>query len=247
MKTKVILAILICQSLVSGCLVEQLNNMNWAKKVCPMPFPALKSLCKCDDEFGFLVGNSKTDERVEDSNASDIILGVLLSPIAVVCIAPSLASDVIFSPYNIPAYLCCKGKKGRFALEEEGTGYAVFWQGWHAGKVENTVVVCIEQGSVSLIGKGAVNPYADLKEPIGPIVHTTFDKRIVSSCNLRFVSPGVNSNMLLSSPWYWVYYDGNAIRFTYEEKVHLVLSDDFRGSVYFADDLKRNDSETIRE
>lgn len=219
--------------LLSGCAValslcSQLQNME-PNRVCPMPMPACRGLFKWDDDIGFMPKQpDPTDAGRPDyqMTAGDVATAALVVPYCLIFIvAPCIASDVVFSPYNVPAYLYCKDKKGKFELVKDNQGYVLSWRGLLANRVERKIVIVIERGHVDLCGK--------------EISGEKFEKRLVSSCTLKVISHRVEFGFSSASQSYTVRCPNNQIYEwghddfynDYHEKLRFTLSDDFQGTI----------------
>lgn len=222
-----ILVALLFLCLVSGCTVvvplyAQLKNME-PSRVCPMPMPACKMLFEWDDDIGNIPKQPIDSARPDDQiTGGDIAMAVCGFPIYCYFVVPAIISDVFFSPYNVPAYLYCKDKKGKFELAKGDSGYVLSWHGLIANRVENKIVIVIERGYVDLFSNIASGKM--------------FEKRFESSCSLNVKSWGMTGVSPSASKVYWVSSSGNwSEQFCYSEKIFFTLSDDFQGSIYLID------------
>ena len=225
-----ILTALLFLCLLSGCMValplcSQLQNTE-PNRVCPMPMPASRGLFMWDDDIGFMPKQSTDDVRPDyQITAGDIAMAVWAIPLYCCYVAPCIASDVFFSPYNVPAYLYCKDKKGKFELVKDNQGYVLSWRGLLANRVERKIVIVIERGHVDLCGK--------------KISGEKFEKRLASSCALKVISHRVEFGFSSASKSYTVSCPNNQIYegwhddfyIDYHEKLDFILSDDFQGSI----------------
>ena len=214
----------------SGCMValplcSQIQNTK-PNCVCPMPMPACRGLFKWDDDIGFMPKQPTDDVRPDyQITAGDVAMAVWAIPLYCCYVAPCIASDVFFSPYNVPAYLYCKDKKGKFEFAKDNQGYALSWRGLLANRVESKIVIVIERGHVDLFG----NTNSGKK----------FEKRLASSCTLNVVSYRVEFGFFSPPKSYKVSCSNNQIYegwrddfyIDYHEKLHFTLSDDFQGSI----------------
>ena len=174
---KILMALLFLL-LMSGCvycpLLSQLVNVD--PKVCPMPMPACKAVFGWDDDFGYRPKKTRDNVPVVgyETTAEYVVLAVYSVPLYVCFVISCIASDALFSPYNVPAYLYYKDQKGRFELAEGDREYVLSWRGLHANCVESKVIFRVERGYVDFSGK---TNRGEL-----------FEKRLSSSCDLKAIS-----------------------------------------------------------
>lgn len=222
--------------LTSGCIVavplcSQLTNME--SDVCPMPMPACKAVFEWDDDFGYRP--LKPTDAVPADNyeitAGDVLMAVWSVPVYVCCyVVPCIASDVFFSPYNVPAYLYYKDRKGMFELAEGDHEYVLSWRGLHANRVESKIIVVIERGHVDFLGKTTRGEL--------------FEKRLGASCDLKATSGRVMFGCTAVPRGYGVSCRNDqengewGEEFSDDARIRFELSDDFQGNISLVDELQ---------